>query len=275
MMGSGGQPQIGTAQPCRCQAELLSWTHVKDGSKPSASHTSCLVQDASLTYEILIEQLDFHMGFLKTKHYYFYYFFSSGNASKNSLLKFCPDSLLHFGTPQLGNRKLLHLFSCLSPTHFSSPRAMTDIGYFFQNFKIRYKELCPVFIRAEVIFLPRKANDLSELLLPSNTKTASLMRLQGLDLWECESHCSLPYSAPYVTNKVLGGRQETGTTGNAQVITDSQPFLFAEVVSPWGTLLWFIGEKPTADRPEEYHWTSVLVWGKSAFWPEDRGVSQA
>lgn len=111
-----------------------------------------------------------------------------------------------------------------------------------------------------VNFLPRKAKDLSELLLLSNTKTASLMRLQGLDLWEFESHRFLPYSAPYVVNKVLGGRQEKGTIGNAQGINRLTAFSFCRgllpvVNSPCG----FIREKPTTDRPEEYHWTRNLL----------------
>lgn len=196
MMGSGGQPLTGRVQLRRCRAGLLSWTHVKAGGKPSASHTHCLVQATSLTYEVLSEQPDFHMGFLKTEYYVFFFFFLFlRKCLKNSMLKFYPDSLLRFGTTQLENRKLRCLFSCLSPTHFSSPRAMTGIDYFFQHFKIRCKELCLILIRAEMIFLRRKANDLSELLLPSNTKTASLRRLQGLDLWEFESQHSLPYSA--------------------------------------------------------------------------------
>jgi len=52
--------------------------------------------------------------------------------------------------------------------------------------------------------------------------------------------------------KVLGGRQERRSTGNAHIIPDSQPLPFAEVFCPWWTLLWLVGEKPTTHRPEEW-----------------------
>lgn len=149
-----------------------------------------------------MEQLDFHMHFLKTENYFLIFFFIR-KCCKNSLLMFLSRQSLTFWN--LPARELQISF-CLSSSNFSSPRAATDINYFFQNFKIRCKELCPIFIRAEANFLPRKANDPSELLLPSNTKTASLMRLQVLITENLSLIASCSILQLHIINKVLGDR---------------------------------------------------------------------
>lgn len=58
--------------------------------------SSGLVQDANLIYKVLMEELDFHVDFLKTENYFYKVFFFIRKCFKNSLLKFLSRQSLTF-----------------------------------------------------------------------------------------------------------------------------------------------------------------------------------
>lgn len=99
--------------------------------------------------------------------------------------------------------------------------------------------------------MPRKANDPLERLLPSNTKTASLTRLQVLISENLNLIASSSILLLHIINKALGDRQEKGTTGRFQVKQTHSLFLLQRCSPRVEPSFGFVKEKPTMDRPEE------------------------